>query len=355
MGSTGPNAYEAEIPPQTNGTYVTYFIKAKDDSGAVTISSTQKYFSGVTNISSLRVNDANGLSIYNGVPVRVRGIVTAGDSTYSASNVDIYIQDATSGIHIFKPGYTSYPEGTDLTLEGTVSNFNGKLQFNAPTINNNGTGAIPAPTIITPAQLKSETYEGMLVDVTGVTFNLAGGIFDSTGQLRFGGTSYYFNGDSTNVIYIDRQLWDEFHNLAIPSVAVNVRGIVTQFKTSSPFTSGYQLLPRKTADINVGVSVKEDEIINPKAFSLGQNYPNPFNPTTAISYEIPKASDISIKVYNLLGQEIRTLFKGKQNAGKFVITWDGRDNAGKAVSTGIYFYRLNAPNFIQTRKMIMIK
>lgn len=357
MTSVGGNNYEGEIPAFPGGTYVTYFIKATDDSGVVSMSSTQKYLAGITPINTLRQYDGNMVSIYRSVPARVRGVVTAGDSTFSATNIDIYIQDATSGINIFRSGgWTSYPEGSDLTVVGTVDMFNGKLEITNPNlqITNNGAGVVPAATVITPDQLKSETYEGMLVTVTGVTFNLAGGIFDSTGQLRFGGTSFYFNNDSSNVIYLDRQLWDEFHGLPIPTGAVNVRGIASQYDNSSPFTSGYQLLPRKTADINV-VSVKPHDPVYPKEFALGQNYPNPFNPNTTISYDVPRAAEISIRIYNLLGQEIRTLFAGRQNPGRYTIQWDGKDNAGNTVSTGIYFYRMIGPDFTQTRKMIMMK
>ncbi len=349
MDPTGADTYEAEIPAKPNGTYVTYFIKAVDDSGAVTIGSTQKYLGGTTTISAIRVNDGNGLNTYIGTPVRVRGIVTAGDTLFTGFNTDIFIQDATGGVNIYKSGLTLYPDGQDLTVEGTINHFNGKLEITTPnmTITDNGAGAMPAPVVLAPGDAFNESNEGLLAVITGVDF-------DASGTFVADDSAYTFNSTSNYLIYVDKDN-ENIVGQSIPGTVVNVQGIMSQYKSGSPYTSGYQLIPRYASDLNYTISVKNDELINPKAFSLGQNFPNPFNPTTMITYEVPKASDISVKVYNLLGQEIRTLFSGKQNAGKHAIQWDGRDNAGRAVSTGIYFYRLNAPNFVQTRKMIMIK
>ncbi len=88
---------------------------------------------------------------------------------------------------------------------------------------------------------------------------------------------------------------------------------------------------------------------------LNQNYPNPFNPSTVISYQLAVSSEVSLKIYNLLGQEVRTLVKGKQLAGEHTSYWDGTDNKGKAVRSGIYIYRLATGNIVQSRKMVLIR
>ncbi len=97
----------------------------------------------------------------------------------------------------------------------------------------------------------------------------------------------------------------------------------------------------------------------PKSFSLSQNYPNPFNPTTLIRYTIPAVSDqpskVSLKVYNILGQEVRTLINKKQAPGYYRVIWDGKDEDGAPVSSGIYFYRLVARDFVGVKKMILLK
>ena len=92
-----------------------------------------------------------------------------------------------------------------------------------------------------------------------------------------------------------------------------------------------------------------------KTFHLKQNYPNPFNPTTTIPYSLSRHSNIRLSIYNTLGQEIRTLVNQQQPAGNYQVIWNGRDNLGNAVASGIYIYRLNAGDFTQTRRLTFIK
>ena len=90
-------------------------------------------------------------------------------------------------------------------------------------------------------------------------------------------------------------------------------------------------------------------------FNLFQNYPNPFNPNTLITYDLPKSVFVRLKIYNLLGQEIRTLIKNHESAGQKHVVWDGKDNHGNSVSSGIYLYRLEAGEFTKTMKLMLIK
>ena len=98
-----------------------------------------------------------------------------------------------------------------------------------------------------------------------------------------------------------------------------------------------------------------DETSLPTEFALRQNYPNPFNPSTTINYSLPTASNVKIVVYNILGNEIATLVNGQQAAGYHNVEWSGRNDSGNLVSTGVYFYRINADDFIAIRKMILMK
>ena len=96
----------------------------------------------------------------------------------------------------------------------------------------------------------------------------------------------------------------------------------------------------------------------PKAFSLAQNYPNPFNPSTTISYSIPEGQNphVNLVIYNVRGQVVKTLVAGeRRDPGSYYVYWDGKDRLGKPVASGIYFYRLQAGDFIATRKMVMLK
>ncbi|MCH7819670.1 MAG: T9SS type A sorting domain-containing protein, partial [Candidatus Marinimicrobia bacterium] len=95
----------------------------------------------------------------------------------------------------------------------------------------------------------------------------------------------------------------------------------------------------------------EDEIAGlPAEFALSQNYPNPFNPVTVIRYSIPKAEEVSLVVYNLIGEEVAHLIDERKPAGSYTVKWNASDFA-----SGIYFYRLQAGDFVQTRKMVLLK
>jgi hypothetical protein len=93
----------------------------------------------------------------------------------------------------------------------------------------------------------------------------------------------------------------------------------------------------------------------PDKFTLAQNFPNPFNPTTAIRYAIPEASHVRLVIYNLLGQKIRTLVDEEQDAAFRRIVWDGQNDVGVRVASGLYIYRLEAGDFVQSKKMVLMK
>jgi len=104
------------------------------------------------------------------------------------------------------------------------------------------------------------------------------------------------------------------------------------------------------------VGVKEEKENNlPQKFTLFQNYPNPFNPNTTIEYYLPKNCKVTLSIYNILGQKVKTLVRGYQKAGYREVAWDGKDNNGREVASGIYFYRLETEDYIQTKKMVLIK
>jgi hypothetical protein len=93
----------------------------------------------------------------------------------------------------------------------------------------------------------------------------------------------------------------------------------------------------------------------PKEFELSQNFPNPFNPTTQIEFGLPRASFVTVKIYSIMGSEVTTLEENSLPAGTYQITWDGTDRYGRAVSTGVYLYRIEAGNYSQTKKMLLLK
>lgn len=97
----------------------------------------------------------------------------------------------------------------------------------------------------------------------------------------------------------------------------------------------------------------ESEI--PTEFKLLANYPNPFNPRTVINYHLPKATHVAIKIFDVLGREVATLIDKDQEAGVYEINWGGRDNSGNQASSGLYIYSMRAGEFVQHRKMVLLK
>jgi flagellar hook assembly protein FlgD len=93
----------------------------------------------------------------------------------------------------------------------------------------------------------------------------------------------------------------------------------------------------------------------PLTYELGQNYPNPFNPTTQIAYTVAERGRVMLRVFDVLGREVSTIFDGEQEAGSYRIVWNGRNSLNLPVTSGVYFYRLESGNFSKTMKMIVLK
>ncbi len=107
---------------------------------------------------------------------------------------------------------------------------------------------------------------------------------------------------------------------------------------------------------SVATGITSDEISNiPKTFYLKQNYPNPFNPETTIKFGLPRQAKVKIEIYNILGQRVRVLLNKEMEAGAFKATWNGRNDLGLQVTSGVYIYRIVSRDFIKTRKMVFIK
>ena len=98
-----------------------------------------------------------------------------------------------------------------------------------------------------------------------------------------------------------------------------------------------------------------DQASVPQAFSLAQNAPNPFNSETVIRFALPQPSQVELTIYNLLGQPVAILVQGSSAAGTFSVRWDGRDQAGRAVTSGVYLYQLRAGEYTEVRKLLLLQ
>ena len=122
----------------------------------------------------------------------------------------------------------------------------------------------------------------------------------------------------------------------------------TDFVESCDELKLHRRLGEIVTEVSAEVKIKE-------GYALTQNHPNPFNPSTTITFAVPELSEVTLAIYNLRGQLIRTLHTGQISAGYHSVVWNGTDTQGNLVTSGIYFYVLKAGNFTQVKKMSLLK
>ena len=127
----------------------------------------------------------------------------------------------------------------------------------------------------------------------------------------------------------------------------------TTFLRHGSATSLPKMAPMTTGDEDL-IEAADARAI-PTEFDLAQNFPNPFNPTTTITFAVPKAGDVTLAIYNLRGRLVRTLAEGPLAAGQHKVVWDGNDSRGLRVASGIYVYRLEANEFVESKKLILAR
>ena len=130
---------------------------------------------------------------------------------------------------------------------------------------------------------------------------------------------------------------------------------VNEIHTNMQITTNDPLHPIVTIPVNLSPLANDDNVNIPYVTALQKNYPNPFNPETTIHYSLREAGPVKIEVYNIKGQLVRYLVNELKNAGNYTVIWNGKDEQGKNVSSGIYFYRMQTKNYSSTQKMMLMK
>ncbi|MEO8231835.1 MAG: T9SS type A sorting domain-containing protein [Ignavibacteriota bacterium] len=389
--TVGDTIYSATIPGVLDSALVDYYVKATDVNGTsvtnpANINST-RYFYLVLN-RQLTVQDIrytpfeSAFSGYNNYRVsNIEGVVIAdtsdlpGSINRGGSNPSrVYIQNVGgpwSGILLGTIGANANDvlnlhRGDKVTVSGTVMLAGLGTKIDSITnIQVLSTGnALPQPQLLTTNEIgtsiqgtsSAEKWNGTLVKYQNIVIDS----LNADGTINFGesyvndgtlphtrliwsdGNTHYHNGWNTSFIgnpsYTAVAKGDSFH------VVVGVLGYTHSY---------YKLCPRKDDDITGYVSVVgvENEVNNvPNKFIVEQNYPNPFNPSTIISYSIPKEAMVTLKVYNILGQEVATLINNIQSAGSYKINFNAAE-----LSSGIYFYSVKSDNFSVVKKMLFMK
>ncbi len=299
-------------------------------------------------------DDENGVSLQDGEVVTAKGVVTVANEfgSYGPS----YIQDFAAGLAVYDATFTgSVSIGNEVTLTGTVGKYNGLTELTDITSFNVLNESAPYDTLtITCADLADtvgEQYEGRLVKIDSITTTDA---FPGAGS-NANITITEATGSCT--MRIDKDT--DIDGTTAPTGAFDVVGVVTQYDSDSPYWSGYEIMPRALGDILVGIEEEEGNL--PKVYALSQNYPNPFGSGTTIRYQLPKTGKVTIGIYNILGERIATLVDEQQKAGHYNAYWNGKDDRGNKIASGIYFCRMDVKtesgkcDFAGTRKLVMFR
>ena len=308
-------------------------------------------YSQLITIDSARSQDSTGVSLLLGQTITTRGVVTT-HREYGGSLV--YFQTRTAGLVGFDTAFCNrVKRGDSIEVTGVVTQFSGLTELNpvtAVTILDTGKTVIPKIVTCTQVREGGEALEGMLIRIRNVTaVHTLTGESVTTWTVSGSGTNYRLisGSDSCDIrIYATTDI----ANQPIHVFPFDVITECSQFKFSAPFIGGYQILPRRQDDFTVVTGINTVSNINPDNYRLGQNYPNPFNPTTNLEFGISQLGFVSLKVYNMLGEEIKTLVNEIKPAGIYRAEFDGSN-----LSSGIYYYKLESGNFIETKKMMLLK
>ena len=161
---------------------------------------------------------------------------------------------------------------------------------------------------------------------------------------------FLVTGDSVYQSRIDPIFWNEFND-GLPAQGL----IIKTLKFDSLSSRLYLGTQNGIYIYDVQTILDDNAYSKPDNFILYPNYPNPFNSGTTIEFYLPKTAEIKIEIYNLLGQKVRTLWNGRHPAGQYQLRWDGTDEMGREVASGVYIYRVQTKDFVQSRKMLFLK
>ena len=182
------------------------------------------------------------------------------------------------------------------------------------------------------------------------------------------GVAYYqVSGGDHGSVYIDEVDWYSpqmttglfvpYEDLAMDAFEAGVTDITWEWDVWS--FDGFELTPSSSGPRQLHVNLANllgiDNVSLPKEFALHNNYPNPFNPVTNITYDIPEATDVTLEIYNVMGQRVRTLAQGNHEPGRYQIVWSATDDIGQALSSGMYIYRIQAGDFVSVKKLVLMK
>lgn len=312
----------------------------------------------LTPIDSLKMNDADGATTWDQAPsINLTGIVTSTLQTGTGTSGPYTVQNANTAIAVY--GNFMNKAGVQIgdsvvITDVMVKNYSGltECSYNSGSaVQIISSGHNIAPVEIKLADFKQgwngfEKYESMFVSVKNVTFTDTNKTFSLNGKTAW---SYHITDGVDTVQFRITKNSTGLIDQPIPQTPINVSGIVSQYDSSAPHDSGYEIFPLGASSISPATAIADEPKVD-FSYALFQNYPNPFNPTTNISFSVPSAQRVELAVYDVMGRKVSTLYDKTAPAGLTNVTFNASD-----LSSGVYFYSIKTADRTISKKLILMK
>jgi predicted extracellular nuclease len=360
--------WTGDIPSSSSDdVFVEYYISAYDDGvNQIEIKSSHfpnievgNYMGYISKNGDLTIYDIqyspwpSGVSPYIDCSVTLTGIVTVGSLDYSTGSYNSYAMQSASaqwsGIFFDGDNLPELARGDEITMTGKVYEHYGSTNLDSVTaVTIMSTNNVISPLLVSTADLaqdsdEPESYEGCLVNVSNVTVS----------EINQYDWSIKDDSDISCLMDDDMATMDADNAMSELVEGQQLSYIMGIFNYSF---GTYKVQIRDVADLGATVGIDDDVKVNPYEYALQDNFPNPFNPETQIWFSLGGQENVKLDIYNIMGRQVRTLVNGDSfNSGFHVLNWDGTDNAGQKVASGMYIYRIKAGDFIADKKMLLVK
>ena len=374
MTSDNDSTFTGAIPVASGNT-IYYYITATDDGADQSEPKTSMYpydieheqlgFHVTDDLTVGMIQETPwpaGNTLYEGCNVTLTGIVTADTAQYNSVYSAYALQNGAgqwNGLVFDTDAIVQISRGDDVSVTGLITEYahgdeygyqldgNTRLINADVTVNSSGNDT-PAPLVascedLTQTAEEVESYEGVLVKLENVTVSSVNAydwsITDGTGSEAL------IDDDMANMAA------DNFMSTLVEGQELeSVMGIFN-------FSYGtYKVQIRDLDDLGQTVGIDDDVKVNPYEYALHDNFPNPFNPETQIRFSMGGQENVKLVIYDVMGRQVRSLLNGESyTPGFHVVNWNGLDNRGQKVPSGMYIYRIKAGDFIADKKMLLVK
>ena len=374
MTSDNDSTFTGAIPVASGNT-IYYYITATDDGADQSEPKTSMYpydieheqlgFHVTDDLTVGMIQETPwpaGNTLYEGCNVTLTGIVTADTAQYNSVYSAYALQNEAgqwNGLIFDTDAIVQISRGDDVSVTGLITEYahgdeygyqldgNTRLINADVTVNSSGNDT-PAPLVascedLTQTAEEVESYEGVLVKLENVTVSSVNAydwsITDGTGSEAL------IDDDMANMAA------DNFMSTLVEGQELeSVMGIFN-------FSYGtYKVQIRDLDDLGQTVGIDDDVKVNPYEYALHDNFPNPFNPETQIRFSMGGQENVKLVIYDVMGRQVRSLLNGESyTPGFHVVNWNGLDNRGQKVPSGMYIYRIKAGDFIADKKMLLVK